>query len=264
MDKMEKTVTDNLGLMLGAIARLPSSRSLSFDQHAFLLATGTEASSENWAFVPSQSLEKSRVTQALSFFGERNLPFVWPVFPNAGQGYRQALEEGGLSRQGELTAMFRAARFLEKTSLPLTFEQAETKQDAAAWAEIAWQAFDSPPGAPASFVEMAQGLSAEPNFLLMTACRNTVPVGVFMLAACGFDAGLGVYYFATLPEERRKGVGGVMMDKILRIASEGTANFPAASAVVLQATPAGARFYASKGFDTLFPLPLYSLTSDIY
>jgi GNAT superfamily N-acetyltransferase len=85
-----------------------------------------------------------------------------------------------------------------------------------------------------------------------------------MLAACGLDVGIGVYYFAVLPEERRKGVGKAMIDKILRIASEGTSDFPALGFVVLQATPDGTRFYASQGFDTLFPIPLYSLSDDIY
>jgi GNAT superfamily N-acetyltransferase len=98
----------------------------------------------------------------------------------------------------------------------------------------------------------------------MTAHRNAVPVGTFMLASCGFEAGIGVYYFATLPEERGKGVGSAMMEKILRVASEGASGFPALGFVVLQATPSGARFYASQGFDALFPLPLYSLTQDVF
>jgi GNAT superfamily N-acetyltransferase len=263
MDKMEKLVIDNLGFTLDAIARLPSCRLLSLDKSAFLAATGTKAASENWAFVPSHSLEKSRVLQACSFFGQLELPFVWPVFPNAGRIYRRTLEEEGLFQRGEWTAMSRTVRFLKKTPSSLTFEKVTTKKDAAVWAETAWRAFDSPPGAPASFVNVAQELFAEAGFLLMTACRNAVPVGTFMLASCGVGAGIGVYYFATLPEERGRGVGSAMMDRILRIASEGTSEFPALGLVVLQATPVGARFYASQGFDVLFPVPLYSLSSDI-
>ena len=264
MNKMEKLITDNLGFTLDAIARLPSCRSFSFGKNAFLLATGTKAASENWAFVPSHSLEKSKVSQTRSFFGELDLPFVWPVFPNAGRIYRQALEGGGLFQRGELTAMVRTARFLKKTPSPLTFEKVTTKKDAALWAETAWRAFDSPSGAPASFVNVAQEIFAEAGFLLMTAHRNAVPAGTFMLASCGLEAGIGVYYFATLPEERGKGVGSAMMDKILRVASEGTSDFPALGFVVLQATPVGARFYASQGFDSLFPIPLYSLTQDVF
>ncbi|MDR1649602.1 MAG: GNAT family N-acetyltransferase [Synergistaceae bacterium] len=264
MDKMEKLVIDNLGFTLDVMVRLPSCRSFSLGKNAFLLATGTKSASENWAFVPSRSLEKGEVSQACSFFGDLDLPFVWPVFPNTDQAYRQTLEEGGLSRRGELTAMLHTARFLKKTSSPLTFEKVTTKEDAAVWAETAWRAFDSPPGAPASFVNMVRGLSAEAGFLLMTARRSAVPVGTFMLASCAFEVGIGVYYFATLPEERGKGVGSAMMDKILCIASEGAAGFSAPGFVVLQATPEGARFYASHSFDTLFPIPLYSLTGDVY
>ncbi|MDR2175892.1 MAG: GNAT family N-acetyltransferase [Synergistaceae bacterium] len=263
-DKMERLVAGNLAFTLGAIARLPSCRLFSFDESSFLLATGTKAASENWAFLPSHSLEKSKILRARSFFGELDLPFVWPVLPNAGRAYRRALEEEGLFQQGELTAMVRTARFLEKTPPPLAFEKAATKEDAALWAETAWRAFGSPPGAPASFVNVARELVTEAGFLLTTACRNGVPVGTFMLASCGLKAGIGVYYFATLPEERGRGVGSAMMDRILRIASEGTSDFPAPGFVVLQATPAGARFYASHGFDALFPIPLCSMTRDVF
>jgi GNAT superfamily N-acetyltransferase len=264
MDKMEKFVADNLGFTLDAMTRLPSCRSLSFGKNAFLLATGTKAASENWAFIPSFSLEESQVSQARSFFGGLNLPFVWPVFPSADPAYRRTLEEGGLSRQGELTAMVHTARFLKKTSSPLTFEKIATRQDAAVWAETAWRAFGSPPGAPASFVNVAQGLFAEAGFLLMLARRDAVPVGTFMLASCAFEVGIGVYYFAALPEERGKGVGSAMMDKILNIASEGVSGFSAPGFAILQATPDGARFYASRGFDALFSIPLCSLTGDVY
>jgi GNAT superfamily N-acetyltransferase len=244
------------------MARLPSCRSLSLGENAFLLATGTEDASENWAFVPSHSLEKSDVDRALSFFGESDLPFVWPVFPGAGGAYRQALEEGGLLRRGELTAMIcevRQMRRSPRTQTALAFERAKTKEAAAVWAETAWRAFDSPPGAPAPFVEMALGLFAEPGFLLTLARRNAVPVGTFMLTTRGsgvFGGATGVYYFATLPEERGKGVAGAMMDEIPRIAAPGP--------VVLQATPQGARFYAFQGFDSLFPIPLCSLTQDVF
>jgi GNAT superfamily N-acetyltransferase len=84
-----------------------------------------------------------------------------------------------------------------------------------------------------------------------------------MLVFRGPEADVGVYYFATLPEERGKGVGAAMMDKILRVASEGAPGFSAAHFAVLQATPEGARLYASQGFEALFPIPLYSLTPDI-
>jgi GNAT superfamily N-acetyltransferase len=264
VEKMEKFVADNLGFTLGAMAHLPSCRSFSFGRNAFLLATGTKSASENWAFAPAYPLGKGEVFQACSFFGGLDLPFVWPVFPNADPAYRQALEEGGLSRRGELTAMVHTARFLKKTSLPLAFERATAKEDVVVWAETAWRAFGSPPGAPAPFVNMALGLSAEAGFLLMTARRNAVPVGTFMLASCALEVGIGVYYFATLPEERGKGVGSAMMDKILCIASEGLPGFSAPGFAVLQATPDGARFYASRGFDALFPIPVYSLTEDVY
>ncbi|MDR3265924.1 MAG: GNAT family N-acetyltransferase, partial [Synergistaceae bacterium] len=125
------------------------------------------------------------------------------------------------------------------------------------WAEIVWQAFDSPPRAPASFVNLARGLRERDAFTPVIARREDRPVGAYLLSASG--SGTGVYYFATLPEARRSGAGKAMMNDILR-----RTFVRAGGPITLQATPSGLPFYASQGFETLFKIPVHSRSPDIF
>jgi GNAT superfamily N-acetyltransferase len=223
---------------------------------AFLLRTGIEAASENWVFDRSRTLGRENAARARAFFDEAKLPFVWPVFPDAGSAYRRGLEEAGLPERGSLTAMALSTPFPERKTPALAFERAATEEAASRWAETAWRAFGSPPGAPASFAALAAGLGRDPNFRLILARRDGAPAGTFLLSLT--ESGAGAYYFATLPEERGKGIGAAMMKELLRIASASL------GPVTLQATPSGAPFYASLGFDALFTIPLHSRAEEVF
>lgn len=256
MQRMDKAVLDNLSFTLAAMSGLSSCRTLALDRDSFLLATGTEAASENWAFVPSSLPDRTTVLRVLSFFEALKLPFIWPVLPTASSGYRHILERCGLPKQGSLTAMTRSVSPARPPKAP-TCESVRTREEATLWAEIAWRAFDAPAGAPATFVRLAQGLFAHEAFVLTIARCNDQPAGTYLLSLSGSEA--GVYYFATLPEMRRNGVGAAMMHAILSFAAERSIDL-----VTLQATPAGIPFYASQGFRKLFDIPVHSRTSDIF
>lgn len=257
MPRMDKAVLDNLSFTLSVMSGLRSCKTLALGEGSFLLATGTEAASENWAFVPSPSLNKAIVQRALPFFEALKLPFIWPVLPTADDEYRRLLEESGLPKQGSLTAMARRTSPVRSPKTDLTCEPVRTREEAALWAEIAWRAFDSPPGAPAAFVYLAQELFTHGSFVLTIARRDTHPAGTYLLSLSGAEA--GVYYFATLPEMRRNGVGAAMMNAILNFAAGRSIDL-----VTLQATPAGTPFYASQSFQKLFDIPVHSPTSDIF
>jgi methionine-R-sulfoxide reductase len=84
-------------------------------------------------------------------------------------------------------------------------------------------AFDSPPGAPASFVKLARGFRNSKGFFLILAKNDGLPVGTALLSLSGGSA--GIYYFATLPGERKKGVGHAMLHEAARLAvDEATLN----------------------------------------
>ena len=256
----EREIVENMSFTLGAMAALKTSRSVSFGeeglaQWGLALATGTSSASENWAFFPSGAIEGKKVKQVCSFFDDLGLPFIWPLFPEAAAG-RRILEEAGMTVRGELLAMARSTFFPEKNSTS-TFFSFEINEKTDTWAETAWRAFDSPPGAPASFVKLSRGLADSGDIFLILAKRDGFPVGTAMLALSGWSA--GIYYFATLPEERRKGVGDAILHEATRLAAE-----LGRSVLTLQATPEGIPFYASRGFKALFRLPLHSFSEEVF
>ncbi|MDR3231833.1 MAG: GNAT family N-acetyltransferase [Synergistaceae bacterium] len=257
MDALNEAVIENMRFTLTAMGSLDSSRFLALDDDSFLMATGTDAASENWLFMSARP-KKVTVEHALRFFGDLGLPFICPVLPGA-QGAGDVLEETGLQKRGELTAMARALAPSGEMGFTadLVCEAATSRDEASLWAEVAWQAFDSPPDAPASFANLARGLCGRDDFIPVTARRKARPVGTYLLSIS--ERGNGVYYFATLPEARRTGVGNAMMDDILRRTAE-HANGP----ITLQATPPGLPFYTSRGFDALFKIPVHSLSPDIF
>ena len=140
----EQSILENLSFTLSAMCSLVTSRSRPL-QAGFLLATETDAASENWAFLPSRTVEKAQVREACSFFGE--LPFVWPVFPGADPSYRRTLEDEGLLLRGELVAMRGTSlnNHGKRENADFTFTKITTGEGAVVWAETAWRSFDSPP-----------------------------------------------------------------------------------------------------------------------
>ncbi|MCL2010221.1 MAG: GNAT family N-acetyltransferase [Synergistaceae bacterium] len=237
------------------MAALETSRTISFGKEGFALATGTNSASDNWAFFPSRALEEKNVKRVCSFFEDMKLPFIWPLFPKAAAA-RRILEDAGMFTPGELLVMSRPAFSPEINDVPasLTFEK-NKKNDV--WAETAWTAFGSPPGAPVSLVNLARGLGNSDGFFLILAKIDGIPVGTAMLAISGGSA--GIYYFAAMPGERRKGVGKAMLREAARLAIE-----QGRDVLTLQATPSGVPFYASQGFKPLFRLPLYSFSEEVF
>jgi len=253
-------VINNLRFTLEAIAALKTSRSIFFREkgsafEGLALATGTNSSSENWAFFPSGIVDTKNIERVCSFFKDQSLPFIWPLFPEAASDMR-ILEEAGMISRGELLAMTRSTTLYEKNNI-LSSLSFEINKKTDLWAETAWTAFDSQLGAPASFVKLAQGLRDSDGFFLILAKRDGIPAGTAMLVLSGGSAGL--YYFATLPKERRKGIGNAMLYEAARISKE-----RGKSVFTLQATPGGASFYASRGFRPLFGLPLYSFSEEVF
>jgi len=251
-------VVKNISFTLEAMAALKTSRSIFFGEGSLALATGTNSASENWAFFPpcaSRAIEEKVVKRVCAFFENLGQPFIWPLFPETAAAGR-VLEEAGMKARGELLAMVCPKFSPEKNNIiaPLTFE-INKKTDA--WAEVAWMAFGSSAGVPDSFVRLARGLRDNKDFSLILAKRGDLPVGTVMLSLSGESA--GIYYFATLPEERKKGVGDAMLHEASRLTFE-----RGCCALTLQATPMGAPFYASRGFKPLFGLPVYSFSEEVF
>ena len=139
------------------------------------------------------------------------------------------------------------------------FIEVRSGGDARRWAEAVWLGFGGEGRAPQSLLSLADGMRNDPSLRLATAVLGGVDAGAFLLAVPETGREAGVYYFAVLPELRRRGVASAMMEEAMRLArSRGKRR------VVLQATPAGVPFYRSAGFEPLFEIPLFSTTDDVF
>ena len=135
----------------------------------------------------------------------------------------------------------------------VTFERV-TSELADEWSATAWRGFGGEDDAPENYCRFVRALvdDAE-NLSLHLAKFDGKSAGVF--ATTNEPERVGVYYFATVPELRRKGIASSMMSEICRLS--------AGRKIVLQSTPMGVKFYCSFGFDELFRIPVYSTDKDI-
>lgn len=224
----------------------------------FLLATGTKAASENWVYLNDPRYLREALETVGPFFEAQDLPFIWPLFPDTATAGRELLNAAGLPCRGQLLAMSCALPAPAGPDGKVGFSQVREADAAREWAETAWRAFDAPPGAPAPFAALAEGLAGRDDFHLATAFLNGAPAGTFLLSFAPL-APVGLYYFAVLPALRREGVGRAMIREIFRVCCG-----RGAVSLSLQATPAGVPFYSAVGFKPLFEIPVHSRSEEIF
>ena len=227
----------NMKFMMECLKNIPANKSLTLgNSEGFCVSTLTAA--ENWVCFPGCVNDIETVRKAAEFFCEREEFFLWPVF----DGGNETLKAGGLIQSEELRAMTLASDspVLTRGNDSVTFEAVTSREDSARWAKCAWLGFAYDGGEPTDdYISFAENLTACRNFALYIAVLHGRDCWVFQTV--NDDAGLtGVYYFAVIPDMRRKGIAAAMMDEIRRL-SRG-------KKIVLQATLAGVPFYSAYGF----------------
>ncbi|NLL36949.1 MAG: GNAT family N-acetyltransferase [Fretibacterium sp.] len=269
MNTLKRGPVDNLGSFLRTLAALPSCqasedffsdrllRREKISGSGLFLSTGTASASENWAFVPA-AFSEEEAASALAFFEAHKMPFIWPLFPWTGtNACRNILHELGLEEAGVLQAMSRRTVGAGTASPLLTFKAHGSQDEAGFWADAVWRSFGADTPAPLSFASLARYLASSKNIRLVTAFLDGEPAGAFLVHLDSSTA--GIYYFAVMPCFRRRGVARGMMAEASRLALEAGRD-----TLVLQATPSGFLFYRSEGFETLFDIPLFSTSTDVF
>jgi|GEM_PF-4411858 len=228
----------NMRFMMECLKNIPANKSWAVG-NGFCVSTVTEA--ENWVCFPGCVNDIETVKSVAEFFREREEFFLWPVF----DGGNELLKAGGLIQSEELRAMSfdSDSAVLSRQNASVTFSAVTSREDCVRWAKCAWLGFeyegDEPTG---DYISFAENLMSCKNFALYIAVVHGRDCGVFQTV--NDDAGLmGVYYFAVIPEMRRKGIAAAMMNEIRRL-SQG-------KKIVLQATLAGVPFYSAYGFKDL-------------
>ena len=235
----------NMKFMMECLKNIPANKSLTLGNEGFCVSTLTEA--ENWICFPGRVNDVEAVRKAAEFFRERNEFFLWPVF----DGGNEILSEGGLIQSEELRAMTLASDspVLIRGNDSVTFKAVTSREDSMRWAKCAWLGFAYEGGEPTEdYFVFAENLMSCKNFALYIAVLDGVDSGA--LLTVNDDEGMtGVYYFAVIPEMRRKGIAASMMNEIRRL-SRG-------KNIVLQATLAGVPFYSAYGFKDLGGIDIY-------
>ena len=235
-------IWDNLKFFMECLRDLPVSESLSLGEEGFCVSTGTYA--ENWVYFPESVTSPEIAEEAVKFFRERGEESMWPLYDSGGE----ILESCGLIYDEDLAAMSLAPTVRESESV-VSVERVRTRDDAVLWAETAGRGFGDD-GTADGYRKFAEALSEHEGVSLYLARHEGRCAGTF-LTTNGTES-TGVYYFAVVPELRRRGVARAMMDEVCRLSC--------GKRIVLQATPIGEKFYRSYGFEELFRIRLYMIS----
>ena len=244
-----------LEFFLTCLKNLNISESFSLNKNkGFCVSTG--CSFESWVFYPER-LNSDIIKEIIKFFNERDISFIFPVYNINGEyEYEKIFEDSGLFYGGDLTAMsFEPdVGVLHRTNSQITFKKI-TSENSREWAETAWRGFGSSDNVAENYYKFVDALSnASEKLSLYIAEYDKKNSGTFLITH--EEKYVGVYYFATLPEMRRKGIANAMMNEICRLSGN--------KKILLQATPAGVPFYKNFGFEELFKIPVYSNENEVF
>ena len=244
-------IWEELKFFLERLKNLPVSESLTLKDNCFCVSTGCDF--ESWIYFPEKIRDEALVNEAVKFFNERNISFMWPIYDERDG---KILESCGLLYAGNLEAMT-----LDSDKIKLRAENSSVKisrvnKNFEEWAKTAWHSFGGEiDDVPKNYFAFVEALNNDrENLALYLSEVDEEPAGTFLITQeKNFT---GVYYFAVMPEIRRKKVAASMMNEICRLSQW--------KKITLQATPSGVPFYENFGFDKLFTIPVYSNESDVF
>lgn len=232
---------------------------------------GTDSAYENYALALSSKKTlfendkkklKLLIAKAFDFFGVTGRPHIWPLFPGLPDGFEDELESRGAVRGDvffgmtcELGLQDGLRAFGGGSAKAVVDVVAE--EDVRGWADAVWYGFDSEEAPPESFVRFVReasrcgaiSLIAIEDDELADAClpRRFSATGMLFFA----DGEAGLYYIATRPERRGRGLGGLVVRRLIEAAKE-----LGCKRASLLATPQGRPLYARYGFKEECEVPI--------
>ena len=239
---------ENLFSVVSMLGGTPGGGLSRFPSGSLASMTGLPYAGENYALFNSL-YNSCEVAEALDFFGCRKMPFVVPELPEVRTGLSSVLESSGLGVKNNYTAMALAADQDYRFD-PSACEVGEEESDL--WASAAWFGFGGEEPMPESYRAFARYLlyRHENRLFVLQEEGRALCCGLLHNSrmACG------LYYFATLPQFRRRGLARRLMNSLA------SAAFESHSLFILLATEEGLPFYRDFGFETMNEIPIRSLS----
>ncbi len=234
---------EELGFFLTRLKNLSVSKSITLgDKDGFCVSTGCDI--ESWVYYPERVKDSSIVESVIKFFKDEKISFMWPLY----DGGEKFLEDAGLLYAGSLTGMIYEP---EKSDSIPEFQKLNPDD----WAQTAWHGFGGGvDDVPANYFALVRNFNDAPEFSLHAHKTGENYDGTFMLV--NEPDSTGVYYVATVPEMRRRGVANAMLKEICKLSN--------GKKILLQATPMGLPFYKNFGFKELCRIPVYSDSNDVF
>gem|GEM_PF-2418325 len=229
------------------------------DEHQGLMLSdvGSDAALENYALLlPGRVPDSARairglVRKGLEFFAEKNRAHVWPVFPGLPEGVELELDHAGVRKAENFYGMTADTSTVDGMRLPESPDTAvewfADVSGARSWADATWLGFDSGEPAPDTFICFTEQALASKDLMLIGVKARLGPNAEEEVAATGMLCTArniaGIYYVATHPQYRRRGLAmRVMKELMLRAKELGHEK------VCLLATPGGRPLYHRCGF----------------
>ena len=250
---ISRLFSENFFSFAAMLSGAPGGGAVRFSPPSIAASSGLPYAGENYALFTERASAEDAAA-ALSFFSGRRADFIAPVMPET---------------PGAVTELFYANEILHRETytsmyLPLIETAAEKAGNfvirvnsacGARWGSAVWRAF----GGEAACVKDYEKFGA-----YLVSCRENSAFaleigGKYIATALLHESknAVGLYYFATLPEERRRGHASALMDGMTAAVKE------KGKPLVLLATKEGLPFYLNYGFVPIAEIPILSRTADI-
>jgi len=228
-------------------------RTLLFPSGSLAAASGLPYAGENYAlFAPEARIEE--IPAAICFFKEQGLPFTVPQFKHMTRAFVDVLETCGLAVRQNYTAMALRTRAFDRAKADASFARVG-EEDIAAWADTVWEGFGGEPPTPAPYYSFARHLYETRSNRLSLLKLDSRPASCALLHRSTLACGL--YYFATVPRYRRRGVARRHMSALAGLSAD------LCDKLVLLATEEGLPFYTDFGFTSAADIPMRSLSQEL-
>jgi GNAT superfamily N-acetyltransferase len=246
---VNETVVSSLKSLIEISGSLSGARALADPGGLWACDAGVGSAYENYALL-SSSADGGRidylVASGLDFFGASGTPHIWPIFPGVPGRVKALLERRGVRHEDVFFGMT-----ADLPHMPFAAKEdgmrgvwISGERESRDWADAAWYGFDSGEPAPHGFARFASDISLRGEISLLGLLDPTARIIAATGLLCAADEIAGIYYVSTRPEFRRRGLGLLVMKRLMERGFESGCR-----GACLIATPAGRPLYLKCGFE---------------